>query len=351
VGVSVKRSASATAYGSRHGQLALAAARANACCLCHGSAEQEAAAVLRVARAPAFVALSGLLALPFMVATAQGQQLTPRAFWPTPVGTDVLVIGYQRSTGDIVVDQSLPLTGVDSTIDGLQLSYQHTFDWSGRTGTVQVAQSFADGTTSGFLDGDPRSRRTVGAGDVVGRVAVNLIGAPAMSATEFRDRMRDPNTLLGVSLSVSLPTGEYDADRLINLGTNRITVRPALGVIHPLQPGLYLEGELGVWWFEDNDEFLGQTREQAPVFDAQVHLVKRFKPGFWGSLDANYYVGGRTRIDGERNRDLQRNSRFGATLVYPLTVSDALRVSTSFGTVTETGGDFDLFSLAWVRVF
>jgi hypothetical protein len=314
-------------------------------------AEQEEAATPSLAKAPASVALAGILAALFTVATAQGQQLTPRAFWPTPVGTDVLAIGYQRSTGDIVVDQSLPISGVDSTIDGLQISYQHTFGWSGRTGTLQIAQSFADGTTSGFVEGDPRTRRTVGAGDVVGRVAVNLTGAPAMNAMEFRERMRDPKTLVGASLSVSLPTGEYDADRLINLGTNRISVRPAIGVIHPLKPGLYLEGEFGVWWFEDNDEFLGQTREQAPVFDAQLHLVKRFKPGFWAALDANYYTGGRTRIDGERNRDLQRNSRFGATLVYPVAAGNALRFSTSFGTVTETGGDFDLFSVAWVQVF
>jgi hypothetical protein len=267
------------------------------------------------------------------------------------VGTNVLVLVYQRSEGDIVVDQSLPITGVDSVIDGLQFSYQHTFDWFGRTSTVQIAQSFADGNTSGFVNGEPRSRRTRGQGDLVGRFAINFAGAPAMTPLEFRDRMRDPETLFGASLSVSLPTGEYDPDRVINLGTNRVTVRPAVGVVQPLRPGLYLEGELGVWWFQDNDEFVGSTREQEPVVDTQLHIVKRFKPGFWASLDANYYTGGRTRIDGVRNEDLQRNSRLGATLVYPIMRGHALRLSASFGAVTETGGDYDLLSIAWIRVF
>jgi hypothetical protein len=300
-------------------------------------------------RIPGAVACASSLL--FVAALAQGQQLTPRAFWPSPVGTNVLVLGYQRSEGDIVVDQSLPITGVDSVIDGLQFSYQHTFDWFGRTSTVQIAQSFADGNTSGFVNGEPRSRRTRGQGDLVGRFAINFAGAPAMTPLEFRDRMRDPETLFGASLSVSLPTGEYDPDRVINLGTNRVTVRPAVGVVQPLRPGLYLEGELGVWWFQDNDEFVGSTREQEPVVDTQLHIVKRFKPGFWASLDANYYTGGRTRIDGVRNEDLQRNSRLGATLVYPIMRGHALRLSASFGAVTETGGDYDLLSIAWIRVF
>ena len=109
--------------------------------------------------------------------------------------------------------------------------------------------------------------------------------------------------------------------------------------------------EAAVWFFQDNDDFVGRTREQDPVANFQVHLIRRFRPGFWASLDANYYVGGRTRIDGERNADLQRNSRFGATVVYPFARAQALRLSASTGTVTETGGDFELFSVSWIRAF
>jgi hypothetical protein len=297
-------------------------------------------------RCAACLALVLLAALP-----VTAQELAPRAFWPAPVGTDVLVFGYQKSSGDIVVDQSLPVTGVDSDIDYLQLSYQRSLGLFGRSASVQVGQAFADGTTRGIVEGEAVTRRTVGPLDTTVRLAVNLLGAPAMDGAAFTAMRRNPRTLVGVSLTASAPTGEYDPERVINLGTNRWSLKPSLGIIKPLGGGFLLETELSMWWFQDNDNFVGEVREQDPVFAAQVHLVKRFRPGFWGALDANFYAGGRTRVGGSENADLQRNSRFGATLVYPLAPGHALRASASVGTVTETGGDFDLFSLAWIHAF
>jgi hypothetical protein len=282
---------------------------------------------------------------------ADAQELVPRAYWPSPVGTNVVVLGYQHSGGDVVVDPSLPVTGVDSSIDYLQLSYLHTFDLGGRTATASIIQAVADGTTDGVFQGEAFSRRTVGATDTIGRLAVNIVGAPAMDREAFVAMTRDPQMIVGASVTVSAPTGQYDDDRVLNLGTNRWTVQPALGLIYPLSNTLLFEFETGLRFFQDNDEFLGQTREQDPVLSTQVHLIKRLSPGFWAALDANFYWGGRTRVDGERNQDLQRNSRFGGTVVYPFAPGHALRFGMSVGTVTETGGDYDLVSLAWIHAF
>jgi len=79
--------------------------------------------------------------------------------------------------------------------------------------------------------------------------------------------------------------------------------------------------------------------------------VKRIKPGFWGSLDLNYYVGGRTTVGQELRADLQRNSRFGATVVYPFRGGHALRASASTGIVTNTGGDFNTITLSYAHVW
>jgi len=286
-----------------------------------------------------------------MTAQASAQELVPRAFWPSPVGTNVVSLSYQHSQGDIVVDQSLPVTGVDSSIDYLQLSYQRTFDLAGRTATFSAIQIASDGTTTGAIDGDEVSRRTVGMGDTTLRWAVNLTGAPAMDRAGFATLRADPRPIIGASLSVTAPTGAYDEDRIINIGGNRWSVKPGVGLIYPLSSSWLLEGELSVAFFQDNDEFVGSTREQEPIFNGQLHLIKRFSRGFWAALDANYYVGGRTRVDGSRNKDLQRNSRLGATLVYPLAPGHALRLSTSTGTVTESGGDYDLFSVSWIHAF
>jgi hypothetical protein len=160
--------------------------------------------------------------------------------------------------------------------------------------------------------------------------------------------MRGPRTIVGASLLVQLPTGEYESDKLINLGTNRWAVKPAVGVIWPLRPTWLLEAEVGAWFFSDNDDFLGRTREQDPILSTEIHLVKRIQPGFWASLDANFYVGGRTVVDGTRRADLQRNSRVGVTLVFPVKGRHALRGSFSSGVATESGGDFNMFNLSYL---
>ena len=130
------------------------------------------------------------------------QELAPRAYWPTPNGTNVLVVTYQKTTGDIVTDPSLPLTGVDSDIDYLQLSYQRTFSLRDRTATVQLSLPFSRGETEGFVDGMFRRRETSGTSDARARLAVNLKGAPSMDAAGFQSLRENPETIVGASLLV-----------------------------------------------------------------------------------------------------------------------------------------------------
>lgn len=279
---------------------------------------------------------------------AVAQELTPRAYWPMPIGTNVLVLGYQRNTGDIVIDPSLPITGVESEIDYFQVTYQHSFNLFGRSATAQLSLPFADGFTEGTVDGEFLQRKTTGITDARFRMAVNLVGAPAMDAAGFRALRADPKTIVGASLLVQVPTGEYNSDKLLNLGTNRWSVKPAIGVIIPLHPTWLFEIELGAWLFGDNDNFLGETREQDPIVSAEMHLVKRIRPGFWASLDVNYYRGGETRVGPDFNDDLQRNSRAGFTLVFPVKGQHALRASFSTGVSTRSGGDFEIYTLSYL---
>ena len=269
-------------------------------------------------------------------------------YWPLPRGTNAAVFTYQYTTGDIVTDPSLPLTGADSVIDYLQVSYQRTFDLFGRSANLQLNLPFSEAHTEGLIEGEFRTRDTRGPTDARARVSINLLGAPTMDAAAFQALRKQPRTIVGASLLVQAPTGEYEPDKLINLGTNRWSVKPALGVIWPMHPTWLLEFEVGVWFFGDNDEFLGQTREQEPVVSAEVHLIKRIRPGFWASLDANYYVGGQTTIGGEQRSDLQRNSRLGVSIAVPFKGRHAIRGSFSGGIATESGGDFNNASLSYI---
>lgn len=293
--------------------------------------------------APLLLAVSAAV----ICSSASAQELSPRAYWPTPNGTNVLALVYQYSSGDVVTDPSLPVAGVDSEIDVYLMSYQRTFSLWDRTTSMLVNVPYSEGSTDGFFEGMPVQRNVAGLADVRARFAINLKGAPSMDGAGFQALRRNPRTIVGASLLVQIPTGEYEDDKIINLGTNRWSLKPAVGIIVPLRPTLLFEAEVGVWFFGDNDEFLGETRKQEEILSTEFHLIKRIRPGFWASLDANFYLGGRTSIGGREKKNLQRNSRLGATLTFPVKGRHALRASISTGAVTETGGDFEVVSFTY----
>ncbi len=276
-------------------------------------------------------------------AGAAAQELSPRAYWPAPKGTRVLVTGYSYSSGDVLLDASLPVYDVNSRINTAVLGYLQTFSLWGRTTNIVAELPYAWGTTKGLLLGDPARRDLSGFSDLAISMAINLHGAPSMTRAEFQEFRANPRPILGASLKVLAPTGHYDKKRLINVGANRWSVKPELGYLIPLRPTWVLELEAGAWFFSDDDDFLTGKREQHPLFAAEAHLVKRIRPGLWASLEANYFSGGRQVIGGDPYSDVQRNSRIGGTVVFPFAGRHAIKIGFSRGWVTDYGNDFDQF--------
>jgi len=272
--------------------------------------------------------------------TISGQELSPRAYWPAPNGTKLCILGYSHSWGDVLMDPSLPITGVDSRIHVGILAYQQTINFFGSTSKFVIEIPYVIGNLKGFLDGEPRTRNISGFSDIGLTLSANFIGAPSMTPSEFLELLNSPHPILGASVKILVPSGHYEKDRLINVGTNRWAIKPELGFMMPLNDKWLFELELGVWFFADNDEFLGVTRKQKPITATEIHIVRRFKPGFWAALDLNFYTGGKTIVNGKLNADLQRNSRFGITLVYPIARNQSLLAGFSKGVVTKSGEDF-----------
>ncbi len=287
------------------------------------------------------VVITQLLALPCVNA----QELAPRVYWPAPTGTNAVVLGYQFSTGDIITDPTLPVTGVQSDINYTILTYQRYGSLFGRTANVQVNLPYSWGNTEGYLDDEYVNRSLDGSGDLRISATINLRGAPAMDPADMQELRANPRTIVGFSLTALVPTGSYNPDRLLNVGSNRWSIKPAFGMIWPIRPTWLLEMEVGAWVFGDNHDFQGLTREQDPIWSAEIHLVKRIRPGFWASLDLNRYRGGETRLDNGPPTSFQRNARAGATLVFPFAGGRALRFSYSRGVTTRIGGDYDLYTL------
>jgi len=294
-----------------------------------------------------FIARIALSLLACWIPTISAQELTPRAYWPAPTGTKLLSLGAIYTSGDTVPDPSLPIAGVDSSITQVVAGYLQTLNLFGRTANFIVNVPYADGETSTTIDGTDYSRNYEGFGDITATLSVNLMGAPAMDTAGFKRLRENPQPILGASIKLVAPTGQYDNNRIINVGANRWASKLELGYILPLSPRWLFETDLGAWVFADNDDFISTTREQNPIYSLQFHLIHRFSPGFWASLNLTGYKGGRSTVGNLKLDDVQRDSRWGFTFVFPVAQSHAVKTSYSAGSANDSNEDFDVFTISY----
>ena len=287
----------------------------------------------RLSEAMCVVFLLGSLA-----PSAAAQELVPAAYTPAPYGINLITVATQYRSGDVTFDPSLPIEDASAWVSASSLGYARTFSFGGQSANVGVIAPFVVGHIEGILAGDYAFADRTGFGDLGLRFAVNLYGAPAMSPKEFQSFK--PRTMIGTSLTVIAPTGEYDPSKLINISTNRWAFKPEIGVVHVMGRWA-LDAYVGGSFFTDNTDFYGGlTREQDPILSTQVHVRYLFKPGLWGAVDGNFWRGGQSTVDGSANDDEQRNSRVGLTVSIRLNRIQSLRIAASRGAITRIGGDF-----------
>jgi hypothetical protein len=284
------------------------------------------------------------LGLLLVCAASCAQELEPRAYSPSPVGTNFAVISYSHLEGEVLTDPALPIKNVEAKIDLYLLGYARTFALAGRTASFGVVLPYARGDVSGDVFDAERQVYRAGLGDMRLRFAINLYGNPALTPAEFAQRT--PGLVAGASLSVIAPTGQYVGSRLVNVGTNRWAFKPEVGFSYP-QGNWFFESSAGAWLFTDNDDFFGgQHRKQDALYLAQLHAGYNFRPGLWLAANAAYTTGGQTTVDGVRNQDKQDNSRYGLTLSVPLSRSWSGKIAWSRGFTVRAGGDYDVIALA-----
>ena len=251
------------------------------------------------------------------------QELEPRAYRTLPTGLNAAVFAYAFSSGNVVSEPSTPIEDLEAEAHTVILGYLRSFGMFG---------SFVEGDRTGWAT--PRAR-----------LAVNLLGGPALKPKEFAQYKQGRN--LGVSLTVAPPGGQYTSDHVINFGTNRWAFKPEIGY-SSIQGKWIFEAAAGVWIFTTNtDAPGGVTRRQDPIGSFQGHISYSFKPGLWLALTANYFTGGRTSIDGVEMDDLQKNSRIGLTLSLPMGRGKSVKLAVHTGAVTAIGADFDIATVAY----
>jgi hypothetical protein len=290
-----------------------------------------------------FVSIPGLVVITATIAAAQ--ELEPRTYSPSPVGTNFLVVSYAHQSGEILFDPALPFTDVEASLNAGGVAYGHTFGFAGRSASMLIALPYVWGEASGEVSEQRQSITRSGLADLRVRFAMNIIGGPALKPKEFA--ARKPSTSLGASLVVVAPSGQYDPAKLINVGSNRWSFKPEVGLVHPMGRW-YLEVYGGVWLFTDNNNFFGGSqREQKPLGTVQAHVSYTIRPRLWLAADVTFYSGGRTTVNKDIKADLQRNTRGGLAFSLPMSQRYSIKLAWSRGLTTRIGGSFNTVSISW----
>ena len=291
------------------------------------------------------IAVLAACVLTALATSACAQDIEPRAYSNAPVGVNFLIAGYAYTRGGLSFDSAVPITNAHLDTSNAVLAYARVLDLWGMSGKVDaiVPYTWLSGTAD--YQGQPVERTVSGFANPAFRLSINLYGAPALTLKEFTDWEQD--LIIGASLRVVAPWGQYDASRIVNIGTNRWSFKPEIGMSKAAGPWT-LEIQAAATFFTDNDDFYGgKTRSQDPLYSLQGHLIYGFRSGIWASLDATYFAGGRTTIDGVLNYDLQQNWRLGGTLALPVDRANSIKFYASSGVSARTGNNYDLIGVAW----
>jgi hypothetical protein len=285
-------------------------------------------------------ALVVLIVLLLYPCVSTGQELEPRSLTNVPVGTNFVVAGYGYTQGDILLDPAAPIEDLNAKLHTVIGAYVRAIDFFGLSSKVDVVVPFADGDWTGSLSGRDSSAARTGFGDPRVRLSVNFAGAPALRPADYRGYQQ--RTIVGASLQVIAPLGQYDPAKLINLGSNRWTIRTQIGVSQTAGHWI-LESYVSGWFFTENSDFWGgNTLRQKPLGAVKIHAIYTMpKRRMWGALDAGYAIGGRTEVNGVGLDTRISTFRFGATLAFPLAARHTVKLTGVTGVRHERGPDFD----------
>jgi len=298
---------------------------------------------------PCFAAI-GIISTGVRMATAQ--DLAPRAYLITPIHSNAITLAYGFYNGNLDLG-NIPITDASARVSIPVLSYFHSMNLFGRTASVVASLPYGVGNFRGTVLGTETNVYRSGLLDSVCRVSVNLKGGPAMTVQEYsRWRQR---TILGVSLRVVAPTGQYDSTKLINWGNHRWGFKPEIGLSRRWGHWV-MDTYGGAWLFTTNPVFFSKnqfnpgvtSQTQSPIGAFEGHLSYDVKPRLWASFDGNFWFGGKTSLNGVENPSSRlQNSRIGGTVSFPVSRHQSIKVSYNSGAFIRYGGNFQNVTAGW----
>ena len=281
------------------------------------------------------------------------QDLEPRRWNILPLGTQVLGGGYAYTSGDILFDPTLEIEDATVKANTLVLQYVRPFKLGNKFARVDVRLPISFVHWEGLLDGDFTSVDRKGFTDSRIRLSVNLIGPKASGPKElFQYFKENPvNTTVGVSIALTLPTGLYHADKLLNIGQNRFVIRPQVGVLHNRRKWSFELTSSVIFFTNNNDFFGGNTRTQRPMLAAQAHIIKRFESKLWTSISVGSGTGSKSTINNISKDDRRNDVLASISAGYPIAKKQSLKLAYVYSRTTRfIGSNTDSIVLGWALV-
>ncbi|MBC5773647.1 transporter [Pontibacter sp. KCTC 32443] len=281
--------------------------------------------------------------------SANSQELEARAYANLPKDLNAVALGYAYTKGSVAVDASLPIEDFTLTAHTYAFRYVRTFGVAHKLARMHVTVPYVDLAGQAKVIGQDTSIARNGLGDTRVQIGINLIGSPALERKDFVKYTQ--KTIVGITLTTSIPTGQYYTDKRINLGTHRWAFKPEIGASKKINQ-VYADAYVGMWFYESNPAYL-ETKilKQEPLLSTQAHVSYYFKNQSMIGIDGNWFKGGKVSIDDIPSGRRIDHWRVGATCAVPFAGKHVVKLQFHTSVYSGNGTTFDVLSFGYQYVF
>jgi len=291
--------------------------------------------------------LSIIIAFLLFAGPLNAQDLEPRAISRMPIGANIVVASYGYSNGNILLDNSLQIEDLKASLNNFGVAYVRSFKLFNRLAKFDAVLPVSHAHFSGKVSDIDSSTNRFGIGDPSIRISILLAGTKPLGVTDFMNEELK-KFKFGIWTRIRAPLGQYDPDKLLNLGTNRWGFKFGMGGSYTVKKKFIIEVHLNSWVFTENPNFFGgNTFKQKPVIASQLHLTYVVNKNWWLAVSLGISGLGETIQNGEAQDDAERESRFGAAVAYRINNHHSLKLAYTNGLFTRYGADLSSILVAY----